>query len=70
MTDQKRIETERTNIFQRNQALVRALGEIVYEWSLDRNDVLWNGDFERILGYSAAEMGAYGGQLGRQNPSR
>ncbi len=57
MTDQKRIETERTNIFQRNQALVRALGEIVYEWSLDRNDVLWNGDFERILGYSAAEMG-------------
>jgi PAS domain-containing protein len=58
VTEQKRIEAERTNSFQRNQALVRALGEIVYEWSTNRQRcTLWDGDLERILGYSAAEMG-------------
>lgn len=58
LTDQKRAEVERTNSFQRNQALVRALGEIVYEWSPSHDEVLWNGDFDRILGYTAAEMGS------------
>lgn len=57
LTDQKRLEAERTNSFRRNQALVRALGEIVYEWSANRSETLWDGDIERILGYSAAEMG-------------
>ncbi|MBK8903565.1 MAG: PAS domain S-box protein [Anaerolineaceae bacterium] len=54
---EKRIEAERANIFRRNQALVRALGEVVYEWSINQDEVLWVGDFERILGYTAEEMG-------------
>ncbi|MCB8976758.1 MAG: PAS domain S-box protein [Ardenticatenaceae bacterium] len=57
ISERKQIETERTNIFQRNQALVRALGEIVYEWSPQRNEVLWDGELERIVGYSVAEIG-------------
>lgn len=57
LTEQKHAEIERANSFQRNQALVRALGEIVYEWSPSRDEVLWDGDFDRILGYTAAEMG-------------
>lgn len=57
LTDQKRIEVEKTNIFQRNQALVEALGEIVYEWFPHENEVSWKGDYERILGYSAEMMG-------------
>lgn len=57
VSNQKRVEAERTNISQRNQALVRALGEIVYEWSTNQDEVQWDGDYERILGYSAVEMG-------------
>ncbi|MFZ1401222.1 MAG: PAS domain S-box protein [Candidatus Promineifilaceae bacterium] len=57
ITNQKRAESERASIFQRNQALVIALGEIVYEWFPQEDRVIWQGEFQRILGYSAAEMG-------------
>lgn len=57
LTEQKRVEAERANVFQRNQALVQALGEIVYEWFPSRGEVRWEGDYGRILGYSADEMG-------------
>ena len=55
---QKRIEIEKNKIFQRNQALVEALGEIVYEWFPEENVVRWEGQYERILGYSLAQMGS------------
>lgn len=57
LTDQKRIEAEKASISQRNQALVQALGEIVYEWSPPKNLVSWEGDSRRILGYTITEMG-------------
>ncbi len=57
LTEQKRVEAERASVFQRNQALVQALGEIVYEWFPTRGEVRWEGDYGRILGYSAEEMG-------------
>jgi PAS domain S-box-containing protein len=41
----------------RNAALVRALGEIVYEWSPITDEIIWDGDFTRILGYTPDEMG-------------
>jgi len=57
VTAQKQIEAERDAVYQRNEALVKALSEIVYEWWPLKNELLWLGDFERILGYSSEEMG-------------
>ncbi len=57
LTEQKQLEAERNKVFQRNQALVQALGEIVYEWTPEVDEVIWAGDCQRILGYSADEMG-------------
>lgn len=57
LTDQKQLEAERATVFQRNQALVKALGEIVYEREPIKGEVLWAGEYQRILGYSAEEMG-------------
>jgi len=34
------------------------MGEIVYERWPDQHRVLWEGEHERVLGYSAEEMGA------------
>ncbi len=57
LTEQKRAESERSTIFQRNHALVQALGEIVYEWFPELDKVVWEGDYDRILGYSADGIG-------------
>ena len=39
------------------KALVRALGQIVYEWYPAKNEVRWGGDYARILGYDRKAMG-------------
>jgi PAS domain S-box-containing protein len=57
LTEQKKLEEERTYVLQRNQSLVAALGEIVYEWFPASDEVRWEGDYGRILGYSVEEMG-------------
>lgn len=38
-------------------ALVQALGQIVYEWHPARDELRWGGDFARILGYDERAMG-------------
>jgi signal transduction histidine kinase/CheY-like chemotaxis protein len=43
---------------QRNEALVRALAEIVYEGCASTGEWHWDGDFTRLLGYSAGEIGS------------
>ncbi|MCB0224326.1 MAG: PAS domain S-box protein [Anaerolineae bacterium] len=57
ITEYKQAEIERDTVFRRNQALVKALGEIVYDWQAKQNEADWAGDYERILGYSAEEIG-------------
>ena len=57
ITKQKQIEAERDAIFQRNLAIVQAFGEIVYEWLPLQDIVKREGDYERILGYTEAEIG-------------
>lgn len=42
---------------QYNSALIKALGDIVYERCLDSGEVTWQGDFTRILGYGSDQMG-------------
>ena len=51
------VASKTIRITQRNEALVRALAEIVYDWSAVTGQRHWDGDFTRILGYSSEEMG-------------
>ena len=40
----------------RYEAVVRASGQLLYDWNLKTNEVLFGGDAERILGYSLSEL--------------
>lgn len=53
-----RAEEEHTHTRVRNEALVQALGEIIYDWRPRAGELKWEGDYTRILGYSPEEMGA------------
>ncbi|MFH1684053.1 MAG: PAS domain-containing protein [Candidatus Margulisiibacteriota bacterium] len=41
----------------RNESLVEALGEIVYDHILPKDEVIWGGEYERVLGYDKEQMG-------------
>jgi PAS domain S-box-containing protein len=41
----------------RYEAVVRASGQLLYDWNLKTNEVLFGGDAERILGYALSELG-------------
>ncbi|BAW95624.1 two-component hybrid sensor and regulator [[Synechococcus] sp. NIES-970] len=45
---------------QYNPALIKALGDIVYERCLKTGAIIWHGDFTKVLGYSDAEIGNHG----------
>ena len=53
----KQADIHRKALEDRNEALVKALGEIVYVWKPPENIVEWDGEFTQILGYSESEMG-------------
>jgi PAS domain S-box-containing protein len=40
----------------RYEAVIQASGQILYDWDSHTNDVTYDGDIERILGYSIEEM--------------
>ncbi|MHC0065752.1 hybrid sensor histidine kinase/response regulator [Nostoc sp. UIC 10890] len=40
----------------RYQAIIQASGQIIYDWHLHTNDIIYGGNVERILGYSMPEM--------------
>ncbi|MEH2209532.1 hybrid sensor histidine kinase/response regulator [Nostoc sp.] len=40
----------------RYQALIQANGQILYDWHLHTNEIKYDGNVERILGYSMPEM--------------
>ncbi|MGV0107718.1 histidine kinase [Nostoc sp. DSM 114160] len=40
----------------RYQALIQASGQILYDWHLHTNEIKYDGNVERILGYSMPEM--------------
>ncbi len=57
ITERKRVEAEKAVLLARNQVLVEALAEIRYDWRPKTDEVHWTGDYTRILGYAAEEMG-------------
>jgi PAS domain S-box-containing protein len=57
ITERRQAEEQRAESQRRNEALVQALGEIVYDWRPLEDRLYWSGDFTRLLGYTADEMG-------------
>jgi PAS domain S-box-containing protein len=57
ITERKLAEAEKANLQERDHALVHALGEIVYEWWPDSATLLWEGEYTRMFGYTADEIG-------------
>lgn len=58
VTERERVDAERIGLLERDAAILRALGEIVYEWRPKADELHWRGDYTRILGYAHSEMGA------------
>lgn len=58
LTDRMLAERQTSQLRARNSQLVAALGEIVYDWRPQENRIEWDGDYTRILGYAAGEMGS------------
>ena len=56
--ERQRADQETTTLLARNQALVQALAEIVYDWRPRTGKVQWGGEYARILGYTDEEMGS------------
>jgi diguanylate cyclase (GGDEF)-like protein/PAS domain S-box-containing protein len=50
-------EEQRAAVEQRNRALVEALGEIAYDWRPATDELTWDGEYTRVLGYTPAEIG-------------
>ena len=40
----------------RYEAVIRASGHLLYDWNPQTNEIIFGGDTERTLGYTAAEM--------------
>jgi PAS domain S-box-containing protein len=52
-----RAEEQRKDIEGRNEALVKALREVVYDWRPLTNEIIWSGSYTSVLGYSPEEIG-------------
>jgi PAS domain S-box-containing protein len=57
ITERKSAEEEWRAASYRNEALVKALGQIVYQWRPLADEVRWEGDYSKVLGYSPEEIG-------------
>ena len=56
ITQQKRALASATAWKNRYDDAVRASGQVLYDWDATTNDVVYGGDYQRILGYSAADL--------------
>lgn len=47
---------EKTEVEDRNRRLIQALGQIIYHHKFEPDLIQWDGECERIVGYTCAEM--------------
>ena len=57
ITTRKVIEIQKNSLLQNHENLISALGEMTYEHYVPEQKILWSGAYQKILGYSAREMG-------------
>lgn len=56
ITARQEAEKVKAKLMLRNQSMIQALGDIVYEYSVRQNIINWDGEYTKVLGYSTAEM--------------
>ncbi|MBD2393622.1 PAS domain S-box protein [Cyanobacterium aponinum FACHB-4101] len=57
ITERRNIENEKQALQLRNETLVKTLGEIVYEHNVTNHEIIWDGAYTELLGYSQEEIG-------------
>ena len=57
ISDRKHSERLQKELMLRNNSIVEALGEIVYDHLIPEKKFQWNGHYEKVLGYSEEEIG-------------
>jgi PAS domain S-box-containing protein len=55
--DRKEAERLQGELMRRNNSIVEALGEIVYDRLIPQKKMHWEGHYEKVLGYSEKEIG-------------
>lgn len=57
ISDRKEAERIQDELMRRNNSLVEALGEIVYDRLIPQAKINWHGHYEKVLGYDQSEIG-------------
>jgi len=57
ITNRKEVEKIISKELVRNESLVNAIGQIVYEHYFPDDFIVWSGSYEEVLGYTQEEMG-------------
>lgn len=57
MANERRAAEAHTELSQRNESLVQALGELVYDHDVSQDHIAWAGDSEKLLGCRTEELG-------------
>jgi PAS domain S-box-containing protein len=57
ITDRKQRELERIEWANRYDAAIRASGQVVFDWDPQNGTITYGGDVDRLLGFTAEEMG-------------
>lgn len=58
ITERKRIEASRAALMRHNEALVEAMGDVVYEHIISQDTVHWGGNYTGMFGYTATAIGS------------
>jgi PAS domain S-box-containing protein len=57
ISERKRAEVARIEWANRYDAAIRASGQVLFDWNSTTDEVTYGGDLEKLVGYSAAQMG-------------
>lgn len=57
VTERQRSEQALRDTNQRFEMVTRATTDVIWDWNIESNAIWWNGHFETVFGYPAAEIG-------------
>jgi len=62
ITERKRTEAEIAEWRQRYELTIASSGQVVYDYHIETNSILWGGSVDQVLGYQLQEMSGGGDQ--------
>lgn len=57
ISERKQSEVIQAALMRRNESIIQALGEIVYDHLVPTDTIIWDGNYTKVLGYTPQEMG-------------